>query len=105
MPGTAGCGYSWAFTTFELADYFVESGIRSEDVRSITAQYFQRLSAQERGEYRLKSYIISANCSNLYSDDYLRSFYFGSYDTTADNCYYPWDQRDLTDCFAALVVD
>ena len=102
MPGTAGCGYSWAFTTFGVADYFAESGINAADVRSIVSQYFQRLSAQERGEYRLKSYIISTNCSNLYSADYLRMFYFGSYDTQEGKCYYPWDQRDYSECFASL---
>ena len=106
MPGHAVTGLSGAAASSRLADFFMESGIAAKDVELIAKLYYQRLSANDRFQYVVNSNFINSLYIGNFNPENIEFYKTSLIDTCGYvPVYYPWDQRDLTDCFAALVVD
>lgn len=106
-PRMAAINPGLPYVVAHVADTFIEYDISAEDVRRVVMQHSETLSAENKEKYILSSLTVKNAFSWVCSDAECfareKELYPDSgYEYTPK--FYPWSQRDLTDCFEALII-
>ncbi len=107
-PRMAAVNVGLPYVVAHVADSFVEYDISAYDIRRVVSEHLKALSEEEKEKY-IRSALtvknafpwISSNPDCFKQEDEG----YGITEYTFTPKYYPWSQRDLTDCFEALIVD
>ena len=101
--GTAGVGLANASVTARIADYFADSGISAEDVKTTVQQYTGRLMYENRVTYRENAAEILATFRGIAADP--DAFDAQLKDSGYEAKHSPWDDERIAACFAALIIE
>ncbi len=98
---TAGVGLSYAKLTGIIADFFADSTLSAEEVKSAVQQYTQHLSEDHRATYKEKAEAVVSN----FRDAEGESFNGRLHDSGYNAKHYPWDDARVKACMEALQID
>ena len=101
--GTAGVGLANASVTARIADYFADSGISAEDVKTTVQQYTGRLMYENRVTYKENAAEILATFRGIAADP--DAFDAQLKDSGYEAKHSPWDDERIAACFAALIIE
>lgn len=106
-PRMAAINVGLPYLVARVADTFIEYDISAEDINRVVSQNLKTMPEEKKEKY-IKSALTVKNafpwvCSDSECFEREKELYPDSgFEYTPK--FYPWSQRDLTDCFAALVV-
>ena len=100
---TMALGLSYTKTTGRIADFFYETDISADEVRSATLKFTQQLSEEHRAAYKARMDLVIQYYTGISSnpDGYTGLLSDSGYQAR----HWPWDDERVAACFEALCID